>query len=99
MAFRVEILPRAKQDRRIIQQAPLKGPPWFNGLEQSILSLSHAPERCPVSRKLSTKTEIVRRMLYGTFPHIYHVYYWVMDDRVEIRHSARREPSWREVAK
>src|ERR1035438_4402386 len=71
MAFHVKFLPRAKQDletiyRRVIQEAPLKGTEWFNGLQRSIDSLSHLPERCPVSPKLSTTTDTVRRFFTAT---------------------------------
>src|SRR5438046_1739725 len=52
MAFRVKVLPRARQDletiyRRNIQEAPLRAAEWFNRLESAISSLRDFPERCP----------------------------------------------------
>ena len=107
MAFRVRILPRAKHDletiyRRVIQESPLQGSDWYNGLQRSIYSLQDLPERCPVASKLSTQTDLVRRLLYGTYPHVYKVYYHVIGNTVEImhiRHGARREPKRRDLDK
>lgn len=98
MAFRVEFLPRAKNDLDslflwILSTAPLHGPNWFNGLEQTILSLCEQPERCPVARTLSTQFDTVRQLLYGRYPHVYKIYYRVAGEAVEIlhiRHGARK---------
>ncbi|MBZ5727384.1 MAG: type II toxin-antitoxin system RelE/ParE family toxin [Acidobacteriia bacterium] len=100
MAFRVRFLPRARQDletiyRRVIQEAPLRGAEWFEGLERSVYSLRYHPERCPIIPELSTATDDVRRLLHGNYPHIYKVYYHLVGQIVEIlhiRHGARREP-------
>jgi toxin ParE1/3/4 len=105
MAFRVRLLPRAKHDlemiyRRVIQESPLQGTNWFNGLQRAIYSLQDLPERCPVAPKLCTETDIVRRLLYGNPPHVYKVYYHLISNTVEImhiRHGARREPRRRDV--
>ena len=80
MAFRVRLLPRASHDletiyRQVIQESPIQGSDWYNGLQRSIYSLKDLPERCPVASKLSTDIDIVRRLLYGTYPHVYNVYY------------------------
>jgi plasmid stabilization system protein ParE len=105
MASRVKYLPRAKQDletiyRGIVQETPLQGLEWFNGLEKSINSLANLSERCPVVPRLSTASDIVRQFLYGNYPHLYKVYYHVAGQTVEImhiRHGARREASRRDI--
>jgi|SRR5580658_1738343 plasmid stabilization system protein ParE len=76
MAFRVEFRPRAEQDlealfRRLVQEAPLRGPQWLRGLESAIQSLRATPDRCPVYRQFSRPAAAVRRLLYGRYPHIY----------------------------
>ena len=105
MAFRVKFLPRAKHDletiyRRVTEEAPLQGAAWFNGFECSINSLHRLPERCPVAARLSTQSDIVRRLHYGRYPHVYTVYYHLVGQTVEImhiRHGARREPRRRDL--
>jgi plasmid stabilization system protein ParE len=86
--------------RQVIQESPLQGTNWFNGLQHAIYSLQDLPERCPAAPKLSTEADIVRRLLYGHPPHVYKVYYHLITNTVEImhiRHGARREPRRRDV--
>ena len=105
MAYRVEFRPRAEYDletlyRELVQAAPLRGPEWVDGLQDSIESLSERPLRCPVIGRLSKGVVQVRRLLYGTYPHIYKVYFALDGETVSIlhiRHGARREPSPREL--
>jgi toxin ParE1/3/4 len=100
MAFRVEFRPRAEQDletlsRRLIQEAPLRGPQWLSGLEDAILSLRSMPDRCPVYRQFSRPSVTVRRLLYGRYPRIYKIYFTIESNTVwvlHIRHAARSEP-------
>jgi plasmid stabilization system protein ParE len=100
MAFRVEVLPRAKADLESIwlwlaERAPSRGADWFNGLERAIYSLSESPDRCPLARSLSTASGPVRQLLYGRYPHVYKIYFHVVGDTVEvmhIRHGARKIP-------
>jgi len=105
MAYRVEFLPGARSDlericRRLILEAPIRGSEWLDGLERSIQSLGNLPERCPVIGRLSTSNDLVRRLLYGRYPHIYKIYYHLVSETVEImhiRHGARKEPRRRDV--
>jgi plasmid stabilization system protein ParE len=100
MAFRVEFRPRAEQDletlfRRLIQEAPLRGPRWIDGLEEAIYSLRKMPERCLIVRQFSKPTVAVRLLLYGRYPHVYKIYFTIESNTVwilHIRHGARREP-------
>jgi plasmid stabilization system protein ParE len=105
MAYRVRFRPRAEQDleaiyRYLIQEAPLRGPQWIDGLEEALYSLREAPQRCPVVRVFSRPTVAVRKLLHGRYPHVYRVYFnieativWIL----HIRHGARKEPQRREL--
>jgi len=105
MAFRVELLPRAKADLESIwlwlaERTPLHGAAWFNGLEQAVYSLGESPDRCPIARSLSTPSDPIRQLLYGRYPHVYKVYFHVVGDAVEvmhIRHGARKIPGRTEL--
>ena len=61
---------------------------WYRGLKKAILSLARLPDRCP----LTTENPLLRQLLYGRKPQVYHVIYRVIEQRVEIlhiRHGAR----------
>jgi len=100
MAFRVDLTPRAHKDldkiySAAIREAPYRGPRWCDRFEQSILSLSNFPERCPVEPKLSSSRRTVRKLLFGKRRYVYRVYYAIFDDVVRVlhvRHGARKEP-------
>jgi len=100
MEYRVEIAPRAKRDLDKLYTwaasgAPLRGPLWFDGLTDAILSLARLPERCAVVPALSSQSRSVRRLVFGKKRNSYRVYYTVFGEVVRvvhIRHSARREP-------
>ena len=100
MAFRVELLPRAKADLESIwlwlsARAPVRSSDWFNGLETAIYSLREFPDRCPIARSLSTASDPVRQLLYGRYPHVYKIYFHLVGDAVEVmhvRHGARKVP-------
>jgi plasmid stabilization system protein ParE len=100
MAFRIEFRPRAEHDletlfRRLVQEAPLRGPRWIDRLEAAVYSLREMPERCPIVRQFSRPTVTVRQLLYGRYPHVYKVYFTVALDIVSIlhiRHGMRKEP-------
>jgi toxin ParE1/3/4 len=102
MAYSVRLMPRAAQDaeeiyQRIAAAAPVAGQDWFNRLIDSLDSLSDLPERCNVVRSLSKPGQYpIRRLLFGRKPHVYRIYFDVVDTTVRIlhiRHGARREPA------
>jgi plasmid stabilization system protein ParE len=105
MAYGVKFRPRAEHDletlfRKLVQEAPLRGPEWVTGLEAIIYSLGEMPERCPVVRELSKPDIPVRQLLYGRYPHVYKVYYTVESMTVwilHIRHGARKKPKPHEL--
>ena len=100
MAYRVNLTPRAKQDldtiyATVIREAPYRGPQWFDRFEQSILSLSHLPERCTIVPKLSSGDRTVRQLLFGRRRHVYRIYMAIFGDVVSVlhvRHGARKQP-------
>jgi plasmid stabilization system protein ParE len=100
MGFRVEISARARRDLERIyaglaHQAPYHGTLWFDRFEQSILSLSEYPERCPLEPNLSTPRRQVRKLLFGRRRSVYRIYFTIIGDVVQVlhvRHGARQEP-------
>ena len=98
MEFRVDIAPRAQQDLDriydwVVSNAPIAGQRWFERFENSILSLSNFPNRCPVEPKLSSHRLTIRKLLFGTTGHKYRVYFTVRAEVVTIlyvRHGSRR---------
>jgi toxin ParE1/3/4 len=100
MEFRVNVTPRAQQDLDRIyhwleSSAPITGPRWFERFENSILSLSNFPMRCPVEAKLSSPRQTIRKLIFGTAHHKYRVYFTIRAEAVivlHIRHGSRKTP-------
>ena len=98
MEFRVDFTPRAQQDLDkiydwVVGNAPITGQRWFDRFENSILSLSNFPKRCPVEPKLSSPRQTIRKLVFGTTRYKYHVYFTIRDEVVmvlHIRHGSRR---------
>lgn len=98
MAYRVELSTRAKRDLASIfayiqaessNQAFL----WFQGLEETILSLSYHPERGAIVSRHSN----IRRVFYGHGRSIYRITYSIgkrseVVHVLHIRHGARQNP-------
>ena len=95
MAYRVEFRPGAENDldnlfRQLVQQAPLRGPEWVSGLEDSIYSLAEMPYRCPIARRYSRPSVDVRQLLYGRDPHVYKIYFTIESHTdLAVRQSGR----------
>ena len=100
MAYRAELIPRARQDldrtyAAVMREAPHRGLPWVGRFEQSVLSLSNFPERCTVVPKLCTADRTVRQLLFGRRRHVYRIYFAILGDVVSVlhvRHGARKPP-------
>jgi len=99
MAYRVRLTPRAADDigriyRRVVQETQPPDQKWYNGLIDKLDTLSAFPERCEVVEGFSRKGSVVRKLLYGCKPHIYRIYFDIVEETVRvlhIRHGARRE--------
>ena len=93
MAYRVEVLPQAARDlrliaRRIAVEDSDHAKEWYAGLTGAILSLDEHPLRGGVVRERVG----YRKLLYGTKPHVYRIFYRVDGDVVSVahvRHGAR----------
>jgi plasmid stabilization system protein ParE len=104
VAYLVRITDRAARDFASLydeidagqSRAALK---WYTGFKQAILSLEELPYRCPVVRKKGQ----VRQLSHGRKPHIYLVFYRILEkqkqvDVLHIRHGARVKPSPSDLA-
>jgi toxin ParE1/3/4 len=95
MAYRVNLTARAAQDLDNIYQyiqaeESAKAAAWFNGLQETVMSLSSLPFRAAVTPEDPT----LRHLLYGNKPHIYRVIYSVDEKKhtvtvLTVRHGAR----------
>ena len=105
MVYRVRLMPRAVEDivqiyDRVTQAAPLHGSKWYERLMGALYSLDQSPERCLVARRLSTPSKTIRKLLFGKKPHVYRIYFDIVEDTVRIlhvRHGAGREPTHPEM--
>ncbi|MEP7309359.1 MAG: type II toxin-antitoxin system RelE/ParE family toxin [Acidobacteriota bacterium] len=95
MAYRVDVLPRARRDVRAIYDYigahdAAQAQEWFNGLEVLIASLDEHPDRgAAVSENQS-----LRQLLYGNKPHLYRIIYAIDEASqvvsvLHVRHGAQ----------
>jgi plasmid stabilization system protein ParE len=71
MPYRVILTPEAEADLRtayryLRKHAPRAAREWIRRARQSIKSLSHHPERCPLAPESSSFDEPIRELLFGT---------------------------------
>ena len=100
MAYRVEITKSADAQLDalsawVIARAPHHGAAWFNGLEQSILSLEDHPERCPIAAESFDPVHPIRVLLHGRRQEVYRVFFVVDEGAqivrvIHIRHGAQQ---------
>jgi len=100
MRYRVDLAANAEAELEqlclwVVEQAPHRGPGWFNGLEKAILSLDRHPDRCPIASEGLDPAHPVRVLHYGRRPHVYRVFFTVdhVDKAVHVvhvRHGARK---------
>jgi plasmid stabilization system protein ParE len=98
MAFRVKQTTQAERDLDVIlewltgQQAGETGQRWFQGLKDTLDSLSELPHRCSLAPENIEFPFEVRQLLYGSKPHQYRVLFTIEADMViilHIRHGRR----------
>jgi plasmid stabilization system protein ParE len=90
MAYRVEIARNAEAELEelylwVTARAPQHGARWFNGLEQTVLSLDTHPARCPIAPESLDPEMPVRVLHYGRKPHVYRIFFTI-DDRAKVVH-------------
>src|SRR5437879_13547305 len=71
MAYRVILTPEAEADLRtayryIRRHAPRAAREWIQHARQSVKSLSHHPERCPLARESVSFDEPIRELSFGS---------------------------------
>src|SRR5205814_9597163 len=71
MAYRVILTPEAEADLRtayryIRRHAPRAAREWIQHARQSVKSLSHHPERCPLARQSVSFDEPIRELSFGS---------------------------------
>lgn len=98
MAYRVEIVPRARRDLDdilswlVAQQAGARAIEWFRDLEEAIASLAEFPERCALAPESAVVSFAVRQLLYGRKPDTYRILFTIDGLAVKVLHirHARR---------
>ncbi len=97
MKYRVLLTPTAQADADAAYEWLAKrtdrAVDWFNGLADSIESLSQLPARCKLAMESAEFDEPVRQRLYGKSPNVYRILFIIRSDVVHVlhvRHAARR---------
>ncbi|MGA2746406.1 MAG: type II toxin-antitoxin system RelE/ParE family toxin [Candidatus Sulfotelmatobacter sp.] len=70
MPYRVILTPEAEADLRkayrfIRKHAPRAAREWIRRARQSVRTLSHQPERCPLAPESASFDEPIRELLFG----------------------------------
>jgi plasmid stabilization system protein ParE len=70
MLYRVIVTPEAESDLRaasryIRRHAPRSAREWIRRARQSVKTLSHHPERCPLAQESTSFDEPIRELLFG----------------------------------
>ena len=97
MRYLVRLTPTAVSEAEqlyewLLDNAPDRGPQWYNGLIDKIETLARRPRRCPRAPESESFQEEIRQLLYGKRPGVYRILFRVTDNTVEvlhIRHGAR----------
>ena len=72
-----------------------RGEEWEAACEKALASLRRLPSRCPVVEEHRIENHEVRRLVFGSKPAVYKIYFVVIEDVVEVlycRHASRAEP-------
>jgi plasmid stabilization system protein ParE len=103
MPYQVVLADSAKADAELIygwvvQQAPVRGPEWFDELIESFYSLEQLPHRCPLAREAEEAKREIRCLHFGKRHGVYRILYEVKETSrtvwiLHIRHGARRDLS------
>jgi plasmid stabilization system protein ParE len=74
-----------------------RGAEWEAVCEEALASLRTMPNRCPIVKELTLEEASVRRLIFGSKPAIYKIYFQISDDMVDVlycRHASRIEPDF-----
>ncbi|HEV2717483.1 MAG TPA: type II toxin-antitoxin system RelE/ParE family toxin [Terriglobales bacterium] len=92
MPYRVVLTPEAEADLRTAyryfrEHAPRAARNWIRRARQSVKTLSHHPERCPLAPESVSFDEPIRELLFGTGNRgTYRILFTVIDKSVYILH-------------
>ncbi|MGD0910138.1 MAG: type II toxin-antitoxin system RelE/ParE family toxin [Candidatus Acidiferrales bacterium] len=86
MQYRVVLADSAKADAErlyqwVTERAPLRGPEWFDRLLDSLYSLDHSPNRCPLVQEARRSHREIRNLLYGKRGNVYRILFEVDEKR------------------
>jgi plasmid stabilization system protein ParE len=90
--YRVIVTPEAESDLRtayryIRSHAPRAAREWIRRVRQSVKTLAHHPERCPLAPESASVDEPIRELLFGAGNRgIYRILFVVIDRAVYILH-------------
>jgi len=98
MTYRVILAPDAEADlsaayRYIRRRAPRAARDWIRSARQSVRSLAHHPERCPLAPESALFDEPIRELFLGAGNRgVYRILFVVIDQSVyvlHVRHGSR----------
>ena len=100
MAFQVKTTAKAKRaldailSRLLSQEAGETGLRWFKGWRETVVSLSHSPQRCSFAPENDVFPFEVSQLLYGRNPNVYRILFTIAGDTVSVLHicHGRRQP-------
>jgi plasmid stabilization system protein ParE len=99
MTYRVILTPEAEDDLRtayryIRSRAPRAAREWLRRARQSIKTLSHHPERCPLAPESASFDESIRELLFGVGNRGTYRFLFIVDAKrvyiLHIRHGSMR---------
>jgi len=98
VAYQVALADTAKADVNqiydwVIEQAPRRGPEWFEELIDCLYSLEELPHRCPLAREAEIAKREIHCLLFGKRRNVYRILYEIDEPRhtvwvLHIRHGA-----------
>ena len=97
MTYLVRLTPTAASEAEqlyqwLLDNAPERGPQWYNGLINKIETLARYPRRCPRAPESESFQEEIRQLLYGKRSGVYRILFRVTNNTFEvlhIRHGSR----------
>jgi plasmid stabilization system protein ParE len=105
--YRVELGPVAEEDaetafRWLLKRNPLHAVEWYDGLVDTIESLSRRPERCARAPEDKRRRRGIRQLLYGRGATTFRILVVVKKDEklvhvLRLRHGARRRLRWKDL--
>jgi plasmid stabilization system protein ParE len=101
MPYRIAVAEAAEADAEyiyewVLEQAPRRGPEWFDELVESLNSLERLPRRCPLAREAKELGREIRCLHFGRRHGVYRILYEIDEKSrtvwiLHIRHGARRD--------